>query len=139
MDVTMAVVARDARYVASGLGGRVLNISSVVGHVKCDELPCAIGRICVAIGFSADAAEVGMQQTIRVRLTEPDGTALGELEYPYTVPEPSFEGSPTLFNIVFPFEDFAFRQAGPHDFGIWVGDNHKTDIPLYVVVAQGES
>ena len=87
MDVTMAVVAREAGYAPSGLGGRVLNISGVVDHVRCDELPCAIGRICVAVGFSADAREAGTQQTIRVRLTEPDGTILGELENPYTVPE----------------------------------------------------
>jgi hypothetical protein len=134
----MAVIARDARHVPSGLGDQNLNISNVVGSVTCDELPCAIGRMCVAIGFSADATEVGRQQMIRVQLTEPDGTVIRTREYPYTVPEPRFEGSRSFFNAVFPFENFAFRLAGPHEFGVWVGDDHKVDVPLYVVAPQGE-
>ncbi len=133
MDMTMAVVSDNVRFQpdpTSNSPGPRLDIIDVFDEVLCKRLPCLVPRVYVTVGFSADAASFGRQVVVWVRLLSPEGATIDEKQELCTVQTPLPSRSRYSFYPTFRFQNVLLPAFGPYVFRVWVGEEHKIDLPM---------
>jgi hypothetical protein len=137
----MAALADDVRFgpnPAEVSAGPQLDIIGVFDQIWCERPPCQTPRICVVVGFSANAAEFGQQRIVRVQLLSTENTVVQERQQVFYMPTPSVSESRSSFYPIVRFQDVLFPTFGPYVFRVSVGEEHKIDLPIHVSQSGGQ-
>jgi len=134
VEVTVAVIAQDLKVHEDG----TFDILGVLTGARVSAVPLTVPLLNLFISFSASPAEVGRQRNVTIELRNADGDLMRKSWTTVTVPNPPRPGSREDLNVSFPLKNVPFVSEGDYSFHIFVGDDHKRDLPFHIDVEKGQ-
>ena len=134
MEVTVAVIAQGLDVHEDG----TFDILGVLTGWRVSAVPYVEPSMTLFLSFSASPAEVGRERRVEVQLRDADGSLVRKSWTTITMPDSPREGIRPDLNVGFPLRDVPFVKDGDYRFHIFIGDDHKRDLPFHIDVEKGE-
>ena len=130
MDVTFAVVADAANVSQEGK----LNVMGIFDRVFARQIPARFPPMQLVIRLEADYAELNVEHSIRVQLSDPDDEPVFDIDGSFT-PRGGRPGQKTPVNHVLQLGNLPLQRTGTHRILIWIDGDLKRELPVHVVQA----
>lgn len=128
MDVTLALLCDAANVSDEGK----LNILGTFDTITAASFPTVHPMMHLVLRLGASPAEAGDQREVTIRVLDPDGKVLGELQGQVDVPVPVHPGQRVAIQLIMGLSNTAFPAPGDYGFHILVGQDEKAVVPLSV-------
>jgi hypothetical protein len=126
MLVKLAVVADHANVSSEGK----LNILGIFDRIVVSNLPAVHPQMHLVVRLEAHPSERDRAHSVEVRLHDPDGQTIFELNGEVVPQGPV--GEPIAANQVIGISNLVFAKTGEHVFVIFVDHDLKAELPLVV-------
>jgi len=127
MQVKLAVLADYANVTAEGK----LNILGIFDRINVSELPAVHPQMQFIIRIEAHPAERDRVHSIEVRLHDPDGQTVFELNGEM-VPRGGGAGQTIAANQITTINNLELKKTGEYSFVVFIDNDLKTEVPLTV-------
>jgi hypothetical protein len=133
MDVSLAVLADYANVSREGK----LNIMGIFDRIFARQLPGQFPPMQLVIRIDARFSELGREHSMEIRLMDPDGEAIFDINGSFT-PMAAEPGQGVSLNHIIGLANLPLAKTGDHTVAIWVDNDLKKEVELKVVKAPDE-
>ena len=138
MEVNLALLCDAANTTADGK----LNILGTFDTIHAGSFPVVHPMMHLVLRFSASPAEAGESRDLTIRVLDPDGKNLGDIEGQLVVPSPAQPGRRVGLELRLSLANTVYPAPGDYAFHVLVGQDEKAVVPLSVELRatdEGES
>jgi hypothetical protein len=126
MQVKLAVLADYANVTGDGK----LNILGIFDRINLLQIPAAHPQMHLVLRLDAHAAELDRSHAVEIRLHDPDGNTIFEVQGEI-VPHGE-AGQPVSTNQILTLNNLQLEKVGNYRFVVLINNDVKTEIPLGV-------
>lgn len=115
---------------AATKSGSKLNLLGVFDRFLCKEFPAVHPRLALVMRMVFKSSESGKTRDIEIELVDEDGTRITGMKG--TIEIPKIEGTREAYDdMILELQNLKLPKAGPYEFHIVVGGEHKFTIPVH--------
>jgi hypothetical protein len=108
-----------------------LNMMGVFNDIKATTFPIRHPMMHLVVKLGVELGEVPQDRTVVVRLLDEDQKEMLTLRQPFHIP-PSRGARMPEMNFIFQLRDLVFQRPGTYDFALYVDEEFKRVLPIYV-------